>query len=264
MSDQTHYEKQPKVLPLTLPAGTRCLYRGWVFVSEARLGKQTPPQYGGTYRDELGMEYTSYSEQDPHYGGVCMAQNIDWTSVPLPTNPDPAALPIQAGDWVECTEHWSHSSPPQGIGDRFEVAGMINGSLCFAEYPGVSWVERFKRVDGPHASAERSPSPMTRLALCLDCSSPATHVSRCVYCRKRETDSRDKMRIKTNLEAAKGASKLLAGLASERPREGKTRPRYPGPHSYWYAPAGSMTTPPVGGSATERELAKIHPWECDE
>jgi hypothetical protein len=146
MSDQTHYERQPDVLPLTLPAGTRSTC-GSVATVELQLRK-------ASLFDGACAYWGRWDDDGPHVGlSYFRAHAIDWTSVPLPATPEPADRPIQAGDWVECIEHWVHSSPPQGIGDRFEVTHLgALGSLCFAEYPCVAWlVERFKRVDGQHA-----------------------------------------------------------------------------------------------------------------
>jgi hypothetical protein len=159
---------------------------------------------------------------------------------------------IQAGDWVECIEHWFHSSPPQGIGDRFEVAGVVDGSLCFAEYPGVSWLpERFKRVDGPHpetgvVTAHEGPVVVVRdgygnidtVPQCQSCSAVATHGRWCAYCGHREEREPIGDQSQNSWENIQAGRRLAAIDRSEKPR--------------------------VTNRAEARELEKLHPWEMQD
>jgi hypothetical protein len=235
MSDQTHYEKQPDVLPLTLPAGTR-----------TRMGLIACGA-GWRFNDALGV----YAGEVADYPGgpvrnsyvVCRPEQVNWETVPVPLPAPAADRPIQAGDWVECIEHWSRSSPPQGIGDRFEVVGMVGSSLCFAEYPCAAWlVERFKRVDGPHCDRIATQCSDAQCGGCDSC----INRQRDYYAElttKRDPYTEHRLAVEPDSacmrdpkpEALAARARLAAWERAEKPR--------------------------VANRAEARELAKLHPWE---
>jgi hypothetical protein len=150
MTDQKFYERQPDVLPLTLPAGTRfecCPGYLMVFTGEARLTHSR--DYNGDCRsiDGRGLDFDE-SAVEP----AC----VDWTSVPLP---EPADRPIQAGDWVECVDADS-ALTHLTLGHRYQVVELSGRELVF-EAGGLYWyASRFKCVDGPHVEAMAPTSPV--------------------------------------------------------------------------------------------------------
>lgn len=140
MTERKFYERQPDVLPLTLPVGTLASSGDDRATAELRL-RGTPSgdlAYWGRWNGESADSY--YRPRD-----IC------WPSVPLP---EPADRPIQAGDWVECIGDYPvRAEVKQGC--RYRVAFTeINsfGEPCLRVSPVGLRISTamFKRVDGPH------------------------------------------------------------------------------------------------------------------
>jgi hypothetical protein len=136
MTGQKFYERQPEVLPLTLPAGTRSI-----------------EGFGGTLKSTAHLKGNLYHGEWQRVGGVFRLvhpDNVLWSTVPVPL-PEPADRPIQAGDWLECVG--AVGTNLLKVGRRYLVTGFDrNGWLWFdgVDCTGYS-PDRFKRVDGPHA-----------------------------------------------------------------------------------------------------------------
>ena len=250
------YSEMPNPLPEKLPAGVRFEAVGscpMVFAGEATL-------YDGCYNGPCRATRLGASSY-VYRSSLACAADIDWPSVPLPAQAVEACCccgqsgpgivlcratsglvmdrPSAQGMWlcdvcnpVDYGDGHAHERRVAAFDARqrllAEQAGKQKGSGTGDTPPRDSGV-------APAAPGYGAPSGAKT---CATCTSPATVGSRCVYCATRELHGRDMMRIKMGLRASEGSARLLAGLASEKPR--------------------------VRRGKWQSELAKKHPWSGDD
>jgi len=100
------YGEMPKVLPATLPAGTRFCSAG--------ATRQTPFTWlmvedGVLHADGYICRFKSIDGGQVHDKGRALVQNIDWSTVPLPASTPPARCDFICPDGKRCEASGVHS-----------------------------------------------------------------------------------------------------------------------------------------------------------
>ena len=189
------------------------------------------------YEDTLGADYSSLCLSEP---GLCARIRARRLASGLPPEPP-------EHDWGAASQVCNRCQRPRHQYDGTVCPGVADVG-CF----GVTGTQEAVRLSGVPTNAEllaryKGPAPhdpylfeviIAPPATCRDCSSPATVNGRCVYCQQR------------TWEHSRGP--VMTTLANARNWLARSR----------MADADKRTAPRI--TATSRELAKGHPWECDE
>ena len=263
------YETRPYPLPLTLPTGVTAHKGAMVAKSELR--------YDGAF----------YSGLCVHHGVTAQhafaAYSVDWPSVPLPHSTAlPEVLPKGTRFKCSCGE-FELLAPSARVHGRYQRSTMMSDS---ANYPASNhpicddavftlpatperpiqagdWVEcfRFKRVDGPHAVADEGPEPAPLHAgtdngscevfECGGCRAPVESrtTTFCVYCSHSLE----------NILLTREENDRRVALAMQEDDEGGAQSKARARLAAWSKPARPTASPKALA-----ELARPHPWECDE
>lgn len=243
------YEKQPDVLPLTLPKGTRST-NGFVTEKEVRLERDN------------GLATYRYGWETPGVVGV-QAAYIDWSSVPIePTTPSVESCAACGARDVSSRidESWDAEYP--GVGGLRVCASCgkapISRTAPLVRARRTAKESTVTTHDGPeldchcgHAGCSRCDTPPIAAPLCStpECAARmvvATHGERCVYCDYSTDEGKTTRVIRDEYASCatatnprrdkKAGDRLAAWGRAERRRVNR---------------------------ADQRELAKPHPWESE-
>jgi|SRR6478735_1694959 len=249
MSEQRFYDKQPDVLPKTLPVGTRTRV-GEVATDELRFTTDVYEQgYSGTWAS---------GGRNP-YAGTASAKAVDWTSVPI--TPPVKDRPIQAGDWLECVNATCRDEALT-VGERYQVERMSEQSdprrpqfaLVGVESPAFGWcASRFKRVDGPHPVSEVE-------QLCASCEQPAGYCAENCAVRPRECSECHALAALFQADGLCAYCVRRLNDSDEEQRESMDGPRAkPKVRAHTEAALRREAERPRGNPAERKSLAAGHP-----